>query len=472
MIPNRFHRKVAAFSLAAALALCQLCFAAPPENPPNNSAALSSVCPVVYPLDQYPTAHGYRYIFFGNAFFINEQGYLITAAHVLKAFRNGGRPYVLVQEPDGSRRLQETELVAGDWTHDVAILRAIPNPFAGRHNVAYLPLTAERPSPGESVKAVSLFPADLRDSQTSEPAVEVRSQGRVIDHQFYGDGEGTESELLLFNHKVIPGQSGSPLFLPGTGDVVGIVVGQWLNPRIIHVANSSEPLVTSPGAALDIHYAMALLRREGIAWHEAPAEEPAARQAPEPGRFTPPVPVSLVATPYPHQALFGGEVVLDALIDAHGRVASVNVVHGTDPFVDPVLNAVRTWTFSPARADGRAVEAHLGIVFQFPQSFLPKMAVREHRYERPSGENAGRAALPLSTVEPVYPPNTNAEGSVILYELLNPEGQVSSTRVLQDIAPLTSATLTATREWQFAPGKQAGANRDSAVIVVVTYRHP
>ena len=95
--------------------------AAASDNPPDDAALLASICPVVYPLDQFPTERGYRYFFFGNAFFINEEGYLITAAHVLNSFRGGGRPYILVGTSVGSRRLQEAELVAEDWEHDVAV---------------------------------------------------------------------------------------------------------------------------------------------------------------------------------------------------------------------------------------------------------------------------------------------------------------------------------------------------------------
>jgi Trypsin-like peptidase domain/Gram-negative bacterial TonB protein C-terminal len=473
MAPTRSYCKAIALSVAAVfLVLCQLIPAAAADNRPDGAARLASVCPVVYPLDQFPTERGYRYLFIGNAFFINKEGYLITAAHVVKSFRDGGQPYILVEAPDGSRRLQKTELVAEDWVHDVAILRAIPNPFAGRHDVAFLPLTTERPSPGASVTAVSLFPADLRDSHTGEPPVEVRSPGQVIQHQFYADGEGAESELLLFNHEVIPGQSGSPVVLHNSGEVVGVVVGQWLNPTVIHVSSASQPLVTSPGAALDVHYAIALLRQKGIAWHTAPAAAVPVSPAPQTDRFTPPIPLSLVATPYPSQALFGGEVVLDTLIDPDGRIAAVNVVHGADPFLTPVVEAVHTWTFSPARMDGRAVETRIGIVFQFPQSFLPKMTLRKHKYDRPSQDSTAHGALPVFTVEPVYPPNTNVEGSVILYERVDSQGQVNSRRVLWDVAPLTAATLVASKAWRFVPGEQAGGNTDSAAIVVVTFRHP
>jgi Trypsin-like peptidase domain/Gram-negative bacterial TonB protein C-terminal len=474
MIPIRSHYKIVVISLAAILLMifCWPVAAAASENPADDAALLASICPVVYPLDQFPTERGYRYFFFGNAFFINEEGYLVTAAHVVKSFRDGGRPYILVGTLSGPRRLQEAELVAVDWEHDVAVLRATPNPFVGQHHVAFLSMTAERPSVGKPVMAVSVLPSDLHDSHTSEAPIEIRSQGQVIDYQFHAESTAADSELLLFNQKIVPGQSGSPVLSADSREVVGIVVGQWLHPTIIHFATTAQPVVTSPGAVLRIHYAMALLRRQGITWHAASALAAPTSPAPQASGFSSPVPISLVATPYPAQALLGGEVVLDALIDTNGRIAGLNVVHGTAPFLEPVLNAVRTWTFSPAQMDGRVVEARIGIVVQFPQSFLPKLTARERKYDRPSEDSVGHGALPVSTVEPDYPPNTVAEDSVILYNLVNQQGQVTSTRVLRDVEPLTTATLAASQQWRFVPGTEAGTNTDSAVALVVTFRHP
>ena len=468
MIPIRLHCRTATISLAIALIIFWPPSAtAASENPPDDAAFLASVCPVVYPLDQFPPERGYRYLFFGNAFFINEEGYLITAAHVLTSFRDGGQPYILVSTPGGPRRLQKTELVAEDLEHDVAILRATPSPFIGQHNVAYVSLSAERPSPGKRVMAVSMLPSGSTDSYTSEAPTEIHSQGQVVNYQFHAENEETDSELLLFNQKVVPGQSGSPVLSTDSREVVGIVVGQWLRPTLIHFGTAAKPVVTSPGAALRTHYAIALLARHGISWHAAPASITAHR-----GSFSPPVPVSLVATSYPAQALFGGEVVLDALIDAEGRIAELSVLHGTAPFLQPVLDAVRTWTFSPAEADGEVVQARIGIVVQFPQSFLPKLTSREHKYDPPSEDSIDHAALPISTVEPDYPLNTVAEQSVVLYNLINQQGEVTSTQALRDVEPFTSLTLAALQKWQFVPGKEAGANTDSAIVVVVTFRHP
>lgn len=474
MITIRSRHAVAAISLVAmSVIFCRLAGAASCEKPVADASLLASLCPVVYPLDQFPTKRGYRYFFFGNAFFINENGYLITAAHVVDSFRGGGQPYILVAGPDGSRRLQKAELVGEDRVHDVAILRAIPNPFEGPHQVAFVPLTVEQPSPGKSVVTLSLFPCEAPDSYTSEFPVEKRTQGRVIGYKFYTETEGVESQLLLFNQKVVPGQSGSPVLSADSRAVVGIVVGQWLHPVIIHLAATALTQATLPGAALRIHYAIALLRLKGISWHTAsPATASLDDPTPQGRHFTPPVPISLVATPYPPEALFGGEVVLDALIDKEGRIAHLNVVHGSAPFLEPVLDAVRTWTFSPAQKDGRPVEARTGIVFQFSQSFLPKLTSGVHTFAPPPKNIASHGALPLVTVEPAYPPNTVAEDNVILYDLIDAQGQVTSTRVLNGVEPLAATTLKASQQWQFTPAKMAGVNTDSSIVLVVTFRHP
>jgi outer membrane biosynthesis protein TonB len=150
----------------------------------------------------------------------------------------------------------------------------------------------------------------------------------------------------------------------------------------------------------------------------------------------------------------------------------LKVVHGTDPFLEPVLSAVRTWIFSPAQMDGHAVDARIGIVFQFPQSFMPKVTAREHKYDEPTENSAGHAALPIITVEPNYPPNTTVEGSVALYNVVDTQGQVTSTSVLRDVEPLTAATINALQDWHFVPGREAGANTSSAVILVMTFRRP
>lgn len=508
----RLHYKtVSIFLVAIALCFSPLSAGAAPIRLSDQAVPSSAICPIVLPLDQSLFGEGSRFMLYGNAFFINKEGYLITAAHVLSTFRGGDRAHILVSPPGGPRHLQEAEFVAVDWDHDVAVLRATPNPFETDHGLAFLPLTTARPATGSAVLDFSLRLPDPEKGDTSEAPREARSSGEVLDYQFTKGDTGADSELLLLSQEVVPGDSGSPVISPDSHEVVGIVVGRWLRPAAIPFATGGQRVLLSPGAALRSHFAIALLRERGIAWQSAqepssdasgqPSKESseqvsgqvlarastmpsaqttgqpleqaqAASPAQEAAGFTPPAPLSMVATPYPPQALFGGEVVLDARIDADGKLADLTVVQGAAPFLQPVLDAVHTWSFLPAHLDGRAVEARLAIVFQFPQSFLPPLTTQDRKYEAPSGDSADHSALPVATVEPNYPPTSIAEGSVILYDVIDKDGEIASTDVLRDIPSLTDPTVTASHEWHFAPAEQSGRESDSAVVIVVTFRRP
>ena len=84
--------RVACFAALFIAIFCIFAVGASSEGQTGDAALFSAVCPLVYQLDQSPSSRGYHYSFFGNSFFINEQGYLLTAAHVLESFRNGGSP--------------------------------------------------------------------------------------------------------------------------------------------------------------------------------------------------------------------------------------------------------------------------------------------------------------------------------------------------------------------------------------------
>jgi len=466
------HRKAALTWLA--VAVCIFCYpttTGASEKAPAIADPAAAICPVVYPLDQDPSEKGYHYLFYGNAFFVNEDGYLITAAHLMHSFRDGGQPHLLVELPTGQRRLLKAEVVATDWEHDVAVLRATPNPFEGGYRVAFLPLATDRLAPGKSVVSVSLRPSSLEEANTFEEPLEERSDGEVLSYQYTRTANGREIELLLYSQKVIPGQSGSPVISEETGEVEGFIEGRWLHPTAIPFVTTSEQVDPSPGAAVRIHYAISLLQQKGIPWH-ATLEPTALAESRNAKGFTGPTPLSLVAAPFPPQALFGDEILFDAKVNTRGRLTDIKVVQGQSPFLEEVLGAVQTWTFLPARQDGRPVDARIGIVFQFAQPYLPKLTARVHEYKETGTDSMDRGALPTFTLEPEYPPNSVGEGSVILDEIVDRDGRVTSMHVVRDLESLTSPTVAAVQQWKFAPARRAGAAAESGVIVVVTFRRP
>ena len=60
-----------------------------------------------------------------------------------------------------------------------------------------------------------------------------------------------------------------------------------------------------------------------------------------------------------------GDVVVDALIDATGKVTSVKLISGPVLLQQAALETVRQWKYEPARLDGQAVAMHLTVTVKF-----------------------------------------------------------------------------------------------------------
>ena len=234
----------------------------------------AAICPIVYPYDQASGSKGFRFTFFGNAFFINSQGYLVTAAHVLQTFRDNGQPYILVDRPNAPPQTLKAKIIAVDWIHDVAVLRATPNPFEGKFRVAFLPLAANRPSSGDAVVATALHPANIKTAATYQMPVQDWSSAQVLGFvQTREDPNLPETDLFLFSHEVQLGQSGSPVLLASSHEVAGLVDGRWLRPASFSLpaTNGAAPTRYSGpiGAAVPVDFLLALLQKNSVPWTSA-----------------------------------------------------------------------------------------------------------------------------------------------------------------------------------------------------------
>lgn len=283
--PETHNRKAAASAALAAVALaCALIpFSARTTQAQADSleeAATAAVCPIVYPDDQTPASRGYHYTFFGNAFFINSEGYLLTDAHVLETFRDGGQAYILVNRPDAPARLLKVAVIAKDAQHDVAILRASPNPFSGKYHVTYLPLSSEPAVRGQAVLAVSLHPRRLQDAQSFEAQSEDSSAGTVLSYESTQlEKSAPAADVFLLSHPVVKGQSGSPVLGVESHAVVGLVEGLWLRGMSLSLAKPAALPSNTPGAAIPIRYAIALLQKQGILWNAGASAAPSSLAA-------------------------------------------------------------------------------------------------------------------------------------------------------------------------------------------------
>src|ERR1700733_6090581 len=494
------NRKSVSLAFVCALAAfsCIVLFAAPraaaqtPQElnpaslkksaPPLDDHQLSSaLCSIVYQVDRDPGPRGYHYLFYGNGFFINSDGYLITAAHVLSQL-HGGHPYVLLHQSSSKFRIARAALVAIDREHDVAILRVAPNPFAGNYKVSFLPLSLDRPLPGHTILTAALLPSKPREAYTLNATIEMRARGEVLDSEFsqLEKGKG-DTELLIFSHEIALGQSGAPVLSTESQEVVGLVEGQWFGRNTLAMLAAERHAL---GAILPIHYAIALLQQKHIAWSSGPSDPENNENATDPWQASSaPVALSLVPAAYPSQSIFGGEVLLDALVNSSGVLADVKTIHGETPYLEKALVAVRTWTFLPTRSDDHVTGSRIGIVFDFvPRLNNVSVPAKTHNYEAASANSAehnspepnspDRSAFPVLTVEPEYPPEANTQSSVILYAAITEHGQLDSVKVLRGLEPFTSAAIAALHQWRFAPAKHLGANIASPMIIVFTFAQP
>jgi S1-C subfamily serine protease len=434
--------------------------------PVDDSALSSAICPIVYPLDQSPSERGFHYTFYGNGFFINNEGYLLTAAHVLSQLSDA-TPYVVLRLPMAPPRFLKAEVVAADREHDVALLRATPNPFLGKYQVRFLPLAVDRPTRMQSVLAAALRPSRLRDPHTFDAFVEDRPAGEVLEYEFSQLDRGRpETELILFSHEVLLGDSGAPVVSTDSQAVVGLVEGRWLRANAISLATAARQSDGGVGAAVPIHYAIPLLQQSGVSWHATEPDSAPTSPTTEihSGSYAP-VPLSLIAASFPAQALQGGEVVLDARVGRDGQLADIKVMEGSPPFVEKVLSAVRTWSFQP-----NGPPRHVGIVFQYASPGVQPGSPKVRRYELPRADANERAALPTLTKETEACTSSHADGSLILAAQIDKEGELMDTQVLQDTEALAPTVLQTVRTWKFIPGKQDGTNCASSLIIVIVPR--
>jgi S1-C subfamily serine protease len=246
----------------------------------GDAGIAAAICPVVYPLDESAAERGGHYTFYGNAFFIDEDGYLVTAAHVLSDFRDGGQPHILLRRLNAPPRVIKVEVLATDAQHDIAILRAVPNPFEGNYAVAFLRLGTEKPTPGTAVVAEALRPWRLKDPHTFDAPREERSPAGILQYTATKLENGqAEAELFLFDHQVERGQSGAPVIARETQEVLGIVEGQWLRGMAVRGIPTAGNPTSNIGAAVPIVYALPLLEKKQIPWHTA---APAGKVSPSP----------------------------------------------------------------------------------------------------------------------------------------------------------------------------------------------
>jgi hypothetical protein len=173
---------------------------------------------------------------------------------------------------------------------------------------------------------------------------------------------------------------------------------------------------------------------------------------------------TVVGPKYPAQAIAGGTVVA-ALRVSKGAVVGIRIVQGAEPFTEPVQSALGSWHL----AESENGDILVVVNFRSPTLLATGSPVRALSPPRSMADRA----FPKKVVEPSYPPNSLAEGSVILKLELNETGTVSRLSVLQGLGDMTGACVAAVRDWVFQPARNnKGVSARSSAYAVCVVRRP
>jgi TonB family protein len=78
-------------------------------------------------------------------------------------------------------------------------------------------------------------------------------------------------------------------------------------------------------------------------------------------------PLTTITPGFPPRALSDGVVLLEVGVGTDGRVTDATVLRSDGGFDQAALDAVRLWTFQPARVDGQVEETYAYVVMAFRQ---------------------------------------------------------------------------------------------------------
>jgi len=157
----------------------------------------------------------------------------------------------------------------------------------------------------------------------------------------------------------------------------------------------------------------------------------------------------------PTTAVGGGEVLLDAAVDARGEVTAVTPLRVTPPFADLFAEAVRGWNFHPARDFDLPAPSHVmvAVLVRPPALTVPSTLgepARDLAVPRPD------LPVPITLVSPVQPPHALRSGVVLIEARIDTAGRVTRVRVMQSAPPFDSAAQDAAWKWTFRAARLRG----------------
>jgi TonB family protein len=174
----------------------------------------------------------------------------------------------------------------------------------------------------------------------------------------------------------------------------------------------------------------------------------------------------------PALAVGWGDVRLEAIVGADGRVAEITTLRTTPPYTDALREAVAGWRFEPAATKEGPADAHVLIVGIFRPRVLydtPVPGTPPVDVAQPSSN----VPAPLEIPTPVYPVRAVGDGVVVVEMLIGPDGATREMAIaISTGAGFEDSALRAASQARFRPAHRGGVPVAGRVYLVFGFRQP
>lgn len=202
-------------------------------------------------------------VFSGTGFVVGDGRSVITNAHVVPNQLDGARLEQLgIVVPDGAGvRFRAAQLVALDRQHDLAHLR-----FDGPPMPALRLGNASMAAEGQALAftgfplgmVLGLYPATHRALLAAiTPVMQPSANARRLDARAVAQLQRSPFSIYQLDGTAYPGNSGSPLYDPDSGQVLGVI-------NMVFVKGLKETAITAPSGityAIPVRHVQELLDR-------------------------------------------------------------------------------------------------------------------------------------------------------------------------------------------------------------------
>ena len=184
--------------------------------------------------------------------------------------------------------------------------------------------------------------------------------------------------------------------------------------------------------------------------------------------ITPPVKLSAVPPQYTEEAKKArvqGVAILQVVINEQGNVTKAQVLKGLPMGLsEAALEAVKQWTFEPARENGVPVSVYYNLTINFQLPAPP---------DRPTFDKEPQIQVKIEPEYTEVAKEARIQGVVILDVLVSRTGSVLGVNVRKGLPlGLSEAATTAVYDWKFLPALKDGEAVEAMMRVNVDFRLP